>query len=127
MPIAMGTAIAISGRPMGPCVRSFIELPAASRLGLAPRAPVAPDRLRHARRGLGEPVGLSPSQIGEYVPALSTSTQVHVGRLPSHHPQQAALVVTPRQARQLDAAAVGGEAPDEPLAVHAQEGIGYAH
>src|SRR4029077_15925956 len=89
-----------------------------------PLAPVPLDRLRQAACGPAQPAATALTQIREDTPALRRAPQMHVGRLPSHHPQQPVLVTAARQARELDAAAVGGEAPDEPLTVQAEAGIG---
>src|SRR5499427_2005870 len=92
-----------------------------------PLAPVALDRLRHVASRLAEPSATALAKIAEDTGTLARAPQMHVGRLPSHHIEQAILVAAAREARELDAAAVGREAAYQPLAVEAQAGIRNAH
>src|SRR5215475_148166 len=92
-----------------------------------PLAPVALDCLCHAACRLAEPAATAPAKIAEDTRALARAPQMHVGGLPSHHPQQPVLVAAAGEARELDAAAVGREAAYQPLAVEAQAGIRNAH
>ena len=65
---------------------------------------------------LASQVTLSAPKIGDDAAVLAKAAQVHVGSFPAHHPQQPTLIVAARQARELDATAVGREAVDESLA-----------
>jgi len=56
---------------------------------------------------LASQVTLSAPKIGDDAAVLAKAAQVHVGSFPAHHPQQPTLIVAARQARELDATAVG--------------------
>src|SRR5580765_1538546 len=131
MPIAIGTASPISSRVMEPWVRSFIVVRSLARSfvtrDLGPLAPLPGDGFAHALRGLGKPRGPAGAEIPQDGAPLPRSSQVHVGRLPAHHPQQPPFIVATRQALERDAAAVRRQAPDEPRAVHRKTRIRNPH